>query len=155
MNSMYNTLFMCTYHFYDASLVKMNPVSKMIVDVSPIIHEESEDELLEMAVIVYKTELLAFFGLNEYDDKKVNDMIEGLYKKIFAELSNDNGKSILMKMVEKLSAHLLSDDLMSGFILLFSYSYFHLTHLCLCDFLNDGKMNEMHINALNGAINFE
>lgn len=154
---MYNSTFICTYNFYDASLALTNPCSKALFEQTPDFHEEPESELLEMADYLYKNELLAAFNLQEFDEKLVTSKIQELYITHFVFNDNDNDKKVrskttLKKIMKKASEKLLIDDEEVGFIMLFSYSYFHLAHLCLCEFFKDGEVHDELVNALNDVI---
>jgi hypothetical protein len=62
--------------------------------------------------------------------------------------SKDKIKNIMKKVSEKL----LMEDEEFGFIMLFSYSYFHLMHLCLCELFKNGEIRDELIDALNDII---
>ena len=166
---MYNSSFTCTYNFYDASLALTNPTSRPLFEQNPNFHEEPEPELLEMADYLYKNELLSAFNLEEFDEKLVNSKIQELYITHFVfndddekitEKSNSNmnkmkktnSKTKLKKIMKKVSEKLFLEDEEFGFLMLFSYSYFHLAHLCLCEFFNTGAIRDELINALNVVI---
>ena len=154
---MYNSTFICTYNFYDATLALTNPCSKALFKKNNKFHEVPESELLEMADYLYKNELLSAFNLEEFDEKQVNSKIQNLYITHFVFNDNDNdkktkGKIGLKNIMKKASEKLLIDDEEVGFIMLFSYSYFHLAHLCLCEFFNDGEIRDELIDALNDII---
>ena len=76
---MYNSTFICTYNFYDASLALTNPCSKALFKKNNKFHEEPESELLEMADYLYKNELLSAFNLEEFDEKQVNSKIQNFF----------------------------------------------------------------------------
>jgi len=162
---MYNSSFTCTYNFYDASLALTNPTSRPLFEQNPNFHEEPETELLEMADYLYKNELLSAFNLEEFDEKLVNSKIQELYITHFVFNDDDekitekskktnktNSKTKLKKIMKKVSEKMFLEDDEFGFIMLFSYSYFHLTHLCLCEFFNNGEIRQELINALNVVI---
>ena len=158
---MYNSSFTCTYNFYDASLALTNPTSRPLFEQNPNFHEEPESELLEMAEYLYKNELLSAFNLEEFDEKLVNSKIQELYITHFVFNDDDekskktnktNSKTKLKKIMKKVSEKMFLEDDEFGFIMLFSYSYFHLTHLCLCEFFNNGEIRQELINALNVVI---
>jgi len=159
---MYNSTFICTYNFYDASLALTNPRSKVLFEQNPHFHEEPESELLEMADYLYKNELLSAFNLEEFDEKQINSKIQELYITFFVfnddddEINTDTkikiknkSKSKLKKIMKTVSEKLLLEDEEFGFVMLFSYSYFHLMHLCLCELFNKGEICDEIINALN------
>jgi hypothetical protein len=152
---MYNSTFICTYNFYDNSLLKINPISNKITENNNNLHEESPEELLEMAEFLYKNEFLSAFQLTDFDDT-LNMKVQELYLHLFHDNKeyglNNNCRQIFKLICKKLAEQILSEELELGFVILFSYSYFHLTHLCLCDFFNNGNISEENINALKNMI---
>jgi hypothetical protein len=103
--------------------------------------------------------------LEEFDEKLVNSKIQELYITHFVFNDDDekitekskktnktNSKTKLKKIMKKVSEKMFLEDDEFGFIMLFSYSYFHLTHLCLCEFFNNGEIRQELINALNVVI---
>ena len=55
-------------------------------------------------------------------------------------------------MCKNVAAKILSEDLEVGFTMLFSYSYFHLTHLCLCDFFRSNSIKEEYLDSLKNYV---
>lgn len=152
---MYNSSFICTYNYYDASLALTNPRSKILFEQNPNFHEESEADLLEMADYLYKNELLSAFHMKEIDEKMFNSKVQELYVSLFFFNEDDKShksKGKLKNIMKKASEKLLMEDEEFGFIILFSYSYFHLMHLCLCELLEKGEISDELINALNDII---
>lgn len=153
---MYDSSFICTYNFFDVSIAKWNPISKDIYKEKGDLHDETEteEELLQMGEIIYKNELLAVFGLVKFDEYQINLQIKELYEFIFVRGEYNVDKDCLeglQNIMKKLASELLSDDLFMGFILLFSYNYFHLIHLCLCDIFNSGNIKNVNIHALKSC----
>jgi hypothetical protein len=146
---MYNSSFICTYNFYDISLAVVNPISISLIENNPHFHEEPESELLEMAEFLYKNELLNAFTLTEFDEKNINASIQKLYATIICD---DVCSQYFKTLCKSIAAKVLSEDLEVGFTMLFSYSYFHLTHLCLCDFLNNKVVREEYLDALKEIV---
>ena len=146
---MYNSSFICTYNFYDISLAVVNPISISLIENNPHFHEEPESELLEMAEFLYKNELLNAFTLTEFDEKNINACIQKLYATIICD---DVCSQYFKTLCKSIAAKVLSEDLEVGFTMLFSYSYFHLTHLCLCDFLNNKVVREEYLDALKEIV---
>jgi len=150
---MYNACFITTYNFYDTSLATVNPVSKRVIETNPLLHDESKEELLDMANFIYKNELLSAFGIVEYNNLVINERVKELYKILFTEGALDAySKQIFTILMKKMAAEFFTEDLESGFIMLFSYSYFHLTHLCLSDFFNNGKIEEQNLQAFYNSV---
>jgi len=155
MDNLYNSTFLCTYVFYDKTISQMNPISKRLFIDNPNLHEEeTNEELLDMSNILYQQELLTAFNLEEsksFDETNLNNKMEELYNTlfIFEETKlNNNYLQIFNEIMTKTASLMLSEDIKTGFIILFSYDYFHIFHLCLCDLLNKGIIKEENINAL-------
>ena len=146
---MYNSSFICTYNFYDISLAVVNPISISLIENNPHFHEEPESELLEMAEFLYKNELLTAFNLTDFDEKNINASIKNLYAAIICD---DVCSQYFKTLCKSAAAKVLSEDLEVGFTMLFSYSYFHLTHLCLCDFLNNKMIREEYLDSLKEIV---
>lgn len=136
------------------SLAKMNPISKQIVEDHPNLHEETEEELFQISDIIYKNEFLAAFNLTEINDRNINMKIELLYSTLFKsdKKLDDKRSELLHSFMKTLAGKLMSEEIELGFAILFSYTYFHLTHLCLCDFFNDGVISDINLNALQESI---
>ncbi len=136
------------------SLAKMNPISKQIVEDNPNLHEESEEELFEISNILYKNEFLAAFNLSDFNDQVINKCVDELYLTLFKsdKKVDDKCLEILHSLMKTLAGKLMSEEIGLGFTILFSYTYFHLTHLCLCDFFNDGVISDINLNALQESI---
>jgi hypothetical protein len=152
---MYNSTFTCTYNFYDSSLALTNPCSKEFLEKTPDFHEEPESELLEMADFLYKNEVLSAFHMEEFDEKEFNSKVQELYVSLFFFNEDDKcekSKGKMKNIMKKVSEKLLMEDEEFGFIILFSYSYFHLTHLCLCELFDKGEISDKLIDALNAII---
>jgi len=149
---MYNSTFICTYNYYDISIAIMNPLSKKLLEDIPNLHDESKEELLEMAHMLYQNELLSAFNLTSFDEKVINIKINELFEVVFKNKNENNNILQLEEIIKSLTKKMLVEDLETGFIMLFSYSYFHLTHLCLCEYFNIGKISQEKINALKNCL---
>ena len=93
---------------------------------------------------IYRQELLNMFGLEELDENKMEEVIAELFQKMKYQ---QDFYSILEILNEKYS--LSKEDC---FLLLFSFDYLHMTHLCICDYLESGKIDCEHIIPLVSAI---
>jgi hypothetical protein len=133
----------------------MNPMSKKLIEDIPHLHDESQDELLEMAQMLYQNELLSAFNLTELDENVMNNKVHELFVSLFEnndKLNNNTCKEKMQDILKKLALQVVSDDLETGFIMLFSYSYFHLIHLFLCELFNEKKISDDCIHALENNI---
>jgi hypothetical protein len=149
---MYNTEFVCTYVFYNFSLLEKNP---KFVTFSDKIKEEligtPEEELLEMSNFLYKNELLSVFELTEFNDEDINKKIEELYLVVLEKIEGSQYKNVFLDCIEKAKNDLITEDPALAFILFFSYDYFHLTHVCLIDLLTKDDFSETNIVALKNS----
>jgi hypothetical protein len=145
---MYNSKFICTYSFYDPDLRNKYHTNKTY-DLEDV--EDFED----LAELVYKADLLRAFG-EEVGDFENNILFENdiLFKNVnFIELYNQmKNDAIFVECVEKSMQKHFCEDLESGFIVLFSYDYFFLTHNCICSLLNNKKMSQDDLALLKKAL---
>jgi len=130
---MYNSKFICTYNYYDSSLMKSIN--------EPKVNVEDCEGLEDMADYLYKDEYLKIFNIPEFDDNKINDVTTYVYSKM-------SHHEEFNKCMITAASKFVSEDEELGFMVLFSYNYFFITHRCICDFLETGEISEMNINAL-------
>jgi hypothetical protein len=103
------------------------------------------DEKDKIKDLIYKEDLLNAFGLNEFNDSIIHE-IDNLY---------NNMKYIteLHPILDTLAAQIMSTDKSAGFVILFSYDYFYLTHPIICEFLNENKIDNNKIIELTNLVN--
>lgn len=127
---MYNTKFNCTYNNCYMFLKDDNI---------------SENEKKEISDVVYREELLKVFGIEEYSETELNNGIHELYDKI-------KDCTELKECMTKLAAHFMSEDLELGLMILFAYDYMYLSHICICEYLETGKITEKNIWNLKSIV---
>lgn len=147
---MYNNKLVCTYNFYDNSLLELNPFSKKYIEVNNN-KSDIENDNIEMnffADYLYKIELLEAFQLSNFDETIINQKMVELYNLLNVEMIENNIKNefkeILMQLCE--------EDCIIAFMKLFSYHYFHITHLCICDFFMNKTFTEENIEYLKKCL---
>jgi len=123
---MYNTKIICTYN---------SP--EVFLDTDNVTNEEKDF----IRDTLYKTELLDILGIEEFDETKTNIVMHDLYQKLEDCLE-------LKECMTKLANKFLSEDLELGLMLLFSYDYMYLSHICICEYLEKGQITENNINNL-------
>ena len=128
---MYNTKVVCTYN-----------TSQVFLDTDEI----SDDDKTFVRNAIYRQELLDIFGLEEYNEKK----IQYLMRKLLVKLKDC--KEINECIAKVASNFMIQDVAVIGLMLLYSYDYMHLTHICVSDFLDRGELDEMNIRNLKAAI---
>jgi hypothetical protein len=129
---MYNTKIVCTYN-------------------SPEIFTEYEnkslndDEKYFVRNVIYRQELLDIFGIEEYNETNLSNAIHNLYETIKKQY-------FLKKCITKIAGTYLSIDEKMGFTMMFSYDYMYLTHLCISEFLEIGKISMKNIFELRSLL---
>ena len=133
----YNSKHICTYQYYDSKFKDTIPSNFNIDDV---------DECPDSADLIYKSDLLQAFNLDEYDDAKIEEEM----KHIFDKLKNNQK---IVPCIKKMAERFLTNDIEFGLVLLFSYDNFCVTHLCIRDIIEKGDISEDNINLLVKLIN--
>jgi hypothetical protein len=127
---MYDTKFVCTYNTPDV-FIESDNIS------------QEEKEFVRDAI--YRQELLNIFGMDSYNETEIVAAILELYKKV----ENCVG---LKECMLKLAGNFMTINKEFGFIILYSYDYMYLTHICVSGFLENGKIDETNISKLKAAI---
>lgn len=107
--------------------------TEIVVDYNKIEENDESDTC-------YRKQLLTALDLSLCDfyseDSKLNQKIIELFKIIPKE------NEILNSILKDLAGRLLIEDNEFGFIMLFSYDMFYLTHLLLREFILQGTLNQ-------------
>ena len=132
---MYNTKVVCTYN-----------TPEVFLETDDI----TDDEKAFVRDTIYRQELLDILGIDyENDDNdndlKINSEINELYKRVkYCEQ--------LTKCMLKLAGKYMATNEEFGLMLLFSYDYMYLTHICICEFIETGDIDNENITNLEKAI---
>ena len=117
--------------------------------------QEAQDQL-------YRIQLQQAFNLEQWDDAKINSILEELLPTLLS--SSNDFKKIFDKakenknIVEVLTnTGLLDEDNENSnddiiFKMLFTYDYFDLVHWCLCNYLRNGHVKQLHLDNLLKAL---
>ena len=128
---MYNTQVVCTYNTPEVFLETDNI---------------NDDEKAFVRDTIYRQEILDIFYENDYNDDKLSIAINELYKRIkYCEQ--------LTKCMLKLAGKYMATNEEFGLMLLFSYDYMYLTHICICEFIETGEISNENITNLEKALN--
>ena len=127
---MYNTKIVCTYNTPEVFLDEDNV---------------SEEEKGFIRDAIYRQEFLDILGIEDFDDSEMESKIHELYKKV-----SDN--TFLKECMNKLSGQFMSIDCEFGLMIMFSYDYMYLTHICISEFLETGAISEKNIANLRSII---
>ena len=90
---------------------------------------------------LYQKEFLQAFNLDVYDDL----IIDTIQTELFQLLKNNTR---LLNICSKLASNAMCSEPEYGFIFLFSYSYFYLTHKYICSILNSSYYDEQILRNL-------
>lgn len=150
---MYHYNFYPTYMFYDSDLYSLNPICDNYLSEKK---QQEEQSLLEKddftSKYLYETELLHAFNINNPDilDKSIQE----LYNKIIEmRETNESAKQLLKYAYNTSNKTIFTDNEETGFMILFSYHLFHITHICLCELFLENKISEQNFIYLLNNIN--
>ena len=136
---MYNSKLICTYSYYDPTLRKHH--SDITYDLDDVTGFE------DIAEIIYQAELLRVFNIDPID-KNLDESNEDIKLEITILYNLISSQQKMIECMKKAASLMISDDLEFGFMILFSFDYFFLTHKCVSDFLETGEISEKNMNDL-------
>jgi hypothetical protein len=141
--------------FYDSELYSFNPITNNYISEKKI---QEEEPLLEQdeftSKYLYETELLHAFNMTNYNSEQLDKYIYDLYNKIVKmRETNESSKKLLEYAYITSNKTIFTDNEESGFMILFSYHLFHITHICLCELLNENNISEQNFTFLLNNIN--
>ena len=84
---------------------------------------------------IYRQEFLNIFGIVEFNEKEIEHAIHDLYEK------TKDCKELKECMV-KLCGDFMRSDEELGLMFLFSYDFMYISHICISEFLDTGKISE-------------
>lgn len=93
--------------------------------------------------ILYQEDLLSILNMNENDN--FDDVMCELYGKL-------KSCDALTKCMKETAAKLISEDEILGLCILYSYDYMHITHRCVCFYLETGNIPDKELTILEGII---
>ena len=139
---MYNTKVECTYNTPEVFLETDNI---------------TDDEKTFIRNIIYRQEFLNILNIdyeNSYDDneEKISEAIKELYNRV---KDSNCLRKCMVKVVQKhmnVGKYMTSDEEL-GMMLLFSYDYMYLTHICISEFIETGDIDDENIKNLDKALN--
>jgi len=135
---MYQADFVCTYKLFD----------------------DMDDNDREQ---MYRIQILQAFDLNEWNDDKINKIIEelyfsissdGVFNDIFKKAKTNTHISEILEIYRANNTEIETDKIAIIdendiiFKLLFKYEYFDLTHRCIIDFIINKSIDEKYLNKL-------
>ena len=139
---MYNTKVECTYNTPEVFLETDNI---------------TDDEKSFIRNIIYRQELLNVLDIDyenndEDNEAKISEAIKDLYNRV------KNCEKMTKCMVKVVEKHLSVGKYMTGgeelgMMLLFSYDYMYLTHICISEFIEKGDIDDENIKKLAKSLN--
>ena len=133
----------CTYYYYDAELKKKIP--QELTNLNLEIDQQNDKDMCDL---IYQIDYLQIFGVLEFDYNAINTEMKRIY-----EIDGVKSNIRLQECMKKTANMFLSEDLEMGFMVLFSYDYLFATHLCICDVLENGSIQEKHLDLLTKLLN--
>ena len=127
---MYNTKVICTYNTSEVFLESDNI---------------SEDDKEFVRDAIYRQELLNILGMEDFNDYEMESKIHELYNKV-----NENPS--IQECMLKLCGQFLNIDKEIGLMLMFSYDYMYLTHICISELIDSGIISEQNMANLRSVI---
>ena len=155
---MYHSTFYPTYMFYDSDLLSLNPISSNYISEKQLQQPEDDEPLLEhddfTSKYLYETELLHAFNMTTYNSETLDKYIQDLYNKIVEmRETNESAKKLLEYAYIISNKTVFTDNEEYGFMILFSYHIFHITHICLCELFSENNISEQNFTFLLNNIN--
>jgi hypothetical protein len=134
---MYNTKVECTYNTPEVFLETDNI---------------TDDEKSFIRNIIYRQELLNILDIDyenndEDNEEKISEAIKELYNRV---KDSTCLRKCMVKVIQKhmnVGKYMTSDEEL-GMMLLFSYDYMYLTHICISEFIETGNIDDENIRKL-------
>jgi translation elongation factor EF-Ts len=138
---MYNTKVVCTYNTPEVFLETDNI---------------TDDEKTFIRNIIYRQEFLNVLDIdyeNSYDDneEKISEAIKNLYNRV---KDSTCLRKCMVKVIQKhmnVGKYMTSDEEL-GMMLLYSYDYMYLTHICITEFIETGTISDENIGKLDNIL---
>lgn len=127
---MYNTKIICTYHTSDVFLN------------SDELNDSDRDFIRDS---IYRQELLDILNMDDFNETEMDIALHELYGKI-------KDSTELIECMRKLASQFTSTDEEFGLMLLFAFDYMYLTHICISELLDTGKITPLNLWNLRKSI---
>ena len=83
--------------------------------------------------------------MEDFNDSEMEKTIHELYKKV-------SDQPFIKECLLKLSGQFMSIDCEFGLMIMFSYDYMYLSHICISEFLETGTISEKNMANLRSII---
>jgi hypothetical protein len=129
---MYNINYTCIYNKTDIFLKE---------------EEESlsEDDKDDIRDELYRNDMLHILDANDIENNNVDKELHNLYERI-------KSCDFLVECMTELAGRWISEDKEFGLLILYSFDYMYAMHLCVCDYLEKGIIEDDNVKLLRGLI---
>ena len=93
----------------------------------------------------YRRDLLNIFGIEEFNEEIINNSLTILYHML-------KKNTRMLNCMKKLAARVISENAELGMVFLYSFGYMERTHMCVCEFLEEGHISDKTIELLENII---
>lgn len=106
---------------------------------------ETDEEKECIRTLLYQKDFLRIFNMTEFDDDIANKNIRNLFKHV----TKSDEISWCMNEIAKKS---IFQNKEIGLMMLYSFDYMYLSHLCISEYIKNGCISETNLNNLKKAI---
>jgi hypothetical protein len=105
----------------------------------------SEDDKDDIRSELYRNDMLHILGVDGIADENIDEILINLYDRI-------KDCDFFIECITKIAGRYLSEDKILGLIFLYSFDYMYAMHLCVCNYLENGIIEDDNVKLLKGLI---
>jgi hypothetical protein len=105
----------------------------------------SEDDKDDIRDELYRNDMLHILDANDIENNNVDKELHNLYERI-------KSCDFLVECMTELAGRWISEDKEFGLLILYSFDYMYAMHLCVCDYLEEGIIEDDNVKLLRGLI---
>lgn len=128
---MYNANYECRYYKEDVFLE------------TDEVNDEEKDFIRD---VLYKEDLMNIFDMEE---DETFDLFTNKFSELYQRVKTCEPLHNCMK---KLASDLFTEDMETGFYILYSYHYMYTTHKCISEYLDKGLISDENIKLLENLV---
>jgi hypothetical protein len=107
---------------------------------------ETDEEKECIRTALYQRDFLRIFNMTTFDDDVANNKL----RELFTIITKSDEISWCMKEIAKKSIY-QNEEI--GLMMLYSFDYMYLSHLCISEYIKNGFISEANLNLLTFNIN--